>query len=146
MISIRALLEQGRDSGVYYLEAMPTDDMGDLSSQTDFYVAYLDGRTISSKQEFFDQIKQALQFPYFGNNWDALRDCLGDLSWLPAIRRIVVFDNFQNLANNDKAAFTTAVDIMQEATAFWRTYQKNTPPLYILLRGENALLPDIEAL
>ncbi|QDU81619.1 Barstar (barnase inhibitor) [Polystyrenella longa] len=32
---------------------------------------------------FLDHLAEVLEFPsYFGRNWDALSDCLTDLSWL----------------------------------------------------------------
>jgi hypothetical protein len=43
------------------------------------------GRRATTKQAFLDETAAALQFPhYFGRNWDALTDCLTDLSWLRA--------------------------------------------------------------
>lgn len=42
----------------------------------------LDGRTLADKQSLLAGIAQALEFPdYFGANWDALEECLGDMSW-----------------------------------------------------------------
>ncbi|MCC6614102.1 MAG: barstar family protein [Anaerolineae bacterium] len=141
------LFDQARDSGVYCLdETELTDDVDSLSSQMGIFVANMDGETISNKQEFLDQISRALKFPFFGNNWDALLDCLRDLSWLPLNGRVLVFDNFQNLANNDRAAFNTALEIMQEAAEFWQTRMSNKPLLYVLLRGDNALLPNLQVL
>ncbi len=42
------------------------------------------GKKMRSEQGVFDEIAAALQFPYcFGENWDALDECINDLSWLP---------------------------------------------------------------
>jgi Barstar (barnase inhibitor) len=39
--------------------------------------------TVSDVDELLRVVARELQFPdYFGNNWDALQDCLRDLSWL----------------------------------------------------------------
>src|SRR5699024_7231387 len=47
----------------------------------------------TDKSEILTRIASALIFPdWFGHNWDALADCLGDLSWLPtAHKRAVLF-------------------------------------------------------
>lgn len=47
--------------------------------------AVLDGRVVLDKSALLRALAEALRFPaYFGANWDALLDCLGDLSWLPS--------------------------------------------------------------
>lgn len=39
---------------------------------------------IKSKAALLDELYRCLRFPdYFGFNWDALVDCIRDLSWLP---------------------------------------------------------------
>ena len=41
--------------------------------------------SIRSKQKLLRVLAEQLQFPaYFGYNWDALEECLQDLSWVPA--------------------------------------------------------------
>jgi len=40
---------------------------------------------IRTKEALLCELYQRLHFPdYFGNNWDALDECIRDLSWLPA--------------------------------------------------------------
>lgn len=40
---------------------------------------------LDAKEQLLRNLAAALQFPnYFGFNWDALDDCLSDLSWLPS--------------------------------------------------------------
>lgn len=37
-----------------------------------------------SKKEYLASFQRAFQLPdYFGHNWDALNECLGDLDWEP---------------------------------------------------------------
>jgi len=48
-------------------------------------------RGIRSKEKLFAIYTNALRFPqYFGWNWDALEECLRDLSWLPPNRPIAI--------------------------------------------------------
>jgi RNAse (barnase) inhibitor barstar len=40
---------------------------------------------IRTKEALLDELDRLLHFPdYFGGNWDALWECIRDLSWLPA--------------------------------------------------------------
>lgn len=42
----------------------------------------LDGRSIIGKDSLLSAIGRVLQFPdYYGVNWDALEECLHDMSW-----------------------------------------------------------------
>jgi hypothetical protein len=46
---------------------------------------------IRSKQKLLAILAEKLRFPgYFGWNWDALEECLGDLSWLPPGERVAI--------------------------------------------------------
>jgi hypothetical protein len=44
-----------------------------------------------SKQKLLGILAERLRFPgYFGWNWDALEECLRDLSWLPEGQRVAI--------------------------------------------------------
>jgi hypothetical protein len=46
---------------------------------------------IRSKEKLFAVLADKLRFPrYFGWNWDAVEECLRDLSWLAAGRSVVI--------------------------------------------------------
>jgi RNAse (barnase) inhibitor barstar len=48
----------------------------------------------SDKEALLRSISEALAFPkWFGGNWDALEDCLGDLSWRPAAVHVLLFED-----------------------------------------------------
>jgi len=45
----------------------------------------------NDKNDFLGGISSALAFPdWFGRNWDALEDCLADLSWRPAAGHVLL--------------------------------------------------------
>ncbi len=54
-----------------------TDEAGDLEG---FEVLRIDGSTLEDKEELLDTIAEGFGFPdWFGQNWDALEECLRDL-------------------------------------------------------------------
>jgi hypothetical protein len=62
-------------------------------------------------------IARALRFPdWFGGNWDALEDCLGDLSWRPGDAHVLVFRNWQALGGDDLGVL---IDVLRSSAEFW---------------------------
>ncbi len=58
---------------------------------------------------------EAFRFPaWFGHNWDALADALGDLSWLPAPGYLVELLSTEALRSSDPAAWRMLCEILQE--------------------------------
>jgi hypothetical protein len=73
---------------------------------------------IKGKQALFDVLRADLRFPaYCGNNWDAVEECIRDLSWLPS-GVIVVVHNDLPLRDNP-AALRTYLSILSGAASKW---------------------------
>ena len=48
-----------------------------------FFIARCDGANMQTKVSMFQEFADKFQFPsYFGHNWDAMEECLGDLEWI----------------------------------------------------------------
>ena len=75
-------------------------------------VRFVRGRKAGTTAAFFDEIGAALQFPdYFGENWDAANDCLGDLAWLHADAVVL------GLLDGDKLLAAAGDDVAKKLVA-----------------------------
>jgi hypothetical protein len=93
----------------------------------------LDGRTITGPASLFDQCADALAFPaWFGRTFEALADCLADLSWLPGRGHVLLWESAGVLARHDPRAWRQAYQVFSEAAT---GRPGAAPPLYLLLRG-----------
>ena len=73
---------------------------------------------IVDKSRLFSQLVEVLRLPeHFGANWDALDECLRDLSWL-AEHRVVLFH--EALPDLDEHGLTTYLEILRDAVLDWR--------------------------
>jgi RNAse (barnase) inhibitor barstar len=78
-------------------------------------IVRLPGR-LRRKQDLFRALAARLKFPgYFGHNWDALEECLRDLSWLPDKRDVVLLHEQVPLADDRQRQ--TYFQILQNAQA-----------------------------
>jgi hypothetical protein len=77
--------------------------------------AKLDVVTINARENLFDNLAQALAFPsWFGRNWDALEDVLGDLSWRKGDGHVVVFRTYP--AGEELGIL---VDVLRTTAEYW---------------------------
>jgi RNAse (barnase) inhibitor barstar len=85
-------------------------------------VRVLRGRKMDTTQGFYDEIAAALQFPYyFGENLNALDECLRDLEWLPADRYVLVVRDAAHVLSAEDAgeAFDAWIEILGGARESW---------------------------
>lgn len=93
-----------------------------LAPQTRIQVFYLDGRDIFNQEIFLNQIAKAMQFPtYFGANWDALEECLRDLSWYSAQGYVLIYQQPEVFAQAQPEQWQIAYDILQSAVEYWNS-------------------------
>lgn len=86
---------------------------------------------------FFDEIAAAMQMPtHFGENWDALADCLNDLAWLRADAVVLVVLDAGRLLDGDTAAAAKFAAVIADAVRHRRP--SVAPPLHVVLQAEPA--------
>ena len=84
-------------------------------------VRFVRGRKAGTTAAFYDELAAALQFPdYFGENWDAANDCLGDLEWLHADAIVLgLLDGDKLLAAGGDEAGRKLVAVLKAAGQHW---------------------------
>ncbi len=96
----------------------------------------LDARDCPDKDRLLQALGEALRFPdYYGRNWDALEECLFDLSWWSG-PVIVLIAHAHAL---ERETLATLVDIWTEASAAWA--QAGRVCVLLLANGHQADTP-----
>jgi hypothetical protein len=88
----------------------------------------LDGRRCRTKRALLDEAARALEFPpHFGRTWDALEDCLTDLSWLPGTGYRLVITAADRLLARSPADYATLLALLEDVGRAWATGQTGHP-------------------
>jgi len=77
----------------------------------------LDVVPVELSNDVFGVLAKSLDFPeWFGRNWDALEDCLSDLSWRKAGGSVLIFRNFEALDQDRRGIL---IDVLASSAEFW---------------------------
>lgn len=138
------LLADAAQAGVYRLPPRGRNELRAAAGELGHDWARISLEGVKDKAGFLSAVSQGLTFPdWFGHNWDALEDCLTDLSWRPAAGYFIVLshaDGFRSAARED---FDTALSIFAAAADFWREDGVAFWTLVDLDDGEPAELPEL---
>jgi len=119
-------------SGVRRLTA-DANDIEQAAKAAGLVVVKIDLARLASKTGLLGRAARALKFPeWFGKNWDALNDCLTDLSWLHGNGWVIIFENSKGFAERKPQLFQNAVEVFQAANDYWRRAGK---PFWVLFHG-----------
>ena len=119
-VDLRALLADPAQAGAYFVDARDTGAMAEAGAVLDFEVARIDLAGCTDKADALSRFAAVLRFPdWFGGNWDALADVLGDLSWRPAEGYLLLIEHAGAWRAAEGENFDTLLDILNEAAAVW---------------------------
>jgi Barstar (barnase inhibitor) len=95
----------------------------------------LDLARIDAEHDTLDALGKALAFPdWYGRNWDALEDCLGDLSWRPGNGHVLVFERFPR---GDELG--VLLDVLASSAEYWAVRARPFFAVFVDPRRELAL-------
>jgi hypothetical protein len=126
-------LQDASRSGVY--RAARADEIVDAGSGSELSVVRI---AFADKDTLFKNLAAALEFPdWFGANWDALEDCLSDLSWHKAGGHVLLFEEVK--PSDDLGVL---IDVLRSSAEFWAGRGK--PFFAVFIDPARALpLPDL---
>lgn len=75
---------------------------------------------VRTDTDFLSVVASAMKFPdYFGNNWDALDECLMDLEWLPADGYWLVIRDSSEVWSQSPCVLGRLVAVWLDASKHW---------------------------
>lgn len=113
-------LQDVHEAGVYRLSCT-LDEVRAAARRAGFTLFETDLSNMHDKGRVLAALAQAIAAPgWFGNNWDALADALGDLSWHAAPGYVLLLHN-ADIAGAEEEALNA---ILLETVAFWESQGK----------------------
>jgi hypothetical protein len=120
-MSANEIVERLRDassSGLYTV--VKEDELVGAARAARIATARVSLAEVGTKEELLRRFASALGFPdWFGANWDALEDCLTDLSWLPAGGRLLLIGEIAGLEALAPEDRDILVDVLRSSARFW---------------------------
>jgi RNAse (barnase) inhibitor barstar len=99
----------------------PLDAVAACAAALDARVLDVDLAGCAGKSALLERLAAKLELPdWFGHNWDALADCLGDLSWLEADRYVLLFRHAGDLRTAAPDDYRMLIEILERSSATWR--------------------------
>ncbi|MBI3067888.1 MAG: barstar family protein [Betaproteobacteria bacterium] len=124
MAGMQGAMKGAGRSGVYLAPAA-IDPVRRAADEARLAWLDLDLAHVADKRAFLAACARQLGFPqWFGANWDALADCLGDFSWRPAPGYVVCWRDCARLGREAPDVLATALEIFDNAAMFWKEHGK----------------------
>jgi RNAse (barnase) inhibitor barstar len=143
MDSLLKLLPDARRAGVYHSQIDAAEIVA-AAKTLGLHVVKLELAKTRSKGGLLDEFAKTLKFPrHFGRNWDALNDCLSDLSWLHSKGWVLLLLRADSFAETNEEAFHTVLDVLEGVVEYWREQKR---PFWVLVQGKPGWGPDLPRL
>lgn len=117
MDNLPEMLADVNGAGVFHLNCS-LDELHEAVQRAGFVLFEADMAVAQGKGEVLAEMARAINAPdWFGHNWDALADAMGDLSWHPATGYVF-------LLHGESVGDERLDDILNATVDFWRLQGK----------------------
>lgn len=110
-------LQSVNEAGIYRLNC-PLGDLRESAAECGFAIFEADIAAANGKGEVLAELARAIAAPdWFGHNWDALADALGDLTWRPAPGYVL-------LLHGEPSSEARLDNVLDATVSFWKLQHK----------------------
>jgi hypothetical protein len=141
-----ALLADIGRSGVYRLPGTVDVEPFIMAAEAcGYFVFRVNLATARNKEGLLAAIGRDMAFPeWYGQNWDALADCLADLGWRPAEGYLLLLEHADRLHARAGNELATALNVFAEAAGCWR--EQNVAFWCLVTMQADAIAPSLPSL
>jgi RNAse (barnase) inhibitor barstar len=114
-------LDRAADAGLRWIAAGEVEALCAAGRAAGLHCVRIDLGRCRDKAALLERLADALRFPdWFGHNWDALADCLDDLSWLPEGGVLLVLEDCRRFCAAAPRDYAVLLEILADAANAWR--------------------------
>jgi hypothetical protein len=130
------LLEENR-GGIWFLpNHVEPRQVSATAKRAGYAFFHIEGKNINRKEQLLNHAAMVMHFPaHFGDNWDALEECLTDLEWIDGDGYVIYYDHIDGLLESHPDQFETLVEILRDSVKSWK---EDGEAMVVLLSGTRA--------
>ncbi len=114
-LAITAMPHSEADNLVYSIQCQPGGGA----------VRVIRGWKCLTYESLHNEVSAALQFPnYYGENWDAMDECITDLEWMPADWYLIYVSGIEDVLPDDEEGFSIFLSVLSDASERWANPEK----------------------
>ncbi len=97
--------------------------MNNYLNSGDYFIAAIDGKKCVDIKSFLVEIGRAFSFPeHYGENLDALDDCLNDLDWIDKDNFALIINDYQSFISESEEDRMKVNDLLNDVSDEWKNY------------------------
>jgi RNAse (barnase) inhibitor barstar len=118
---LQAILADAEKAGVYHLPHMDKKQVVAAAKAAGLAAFRVNLAKAGNKDQLLKALAKGMKLPdWFGHNFDALADCVADMSWKPADGYLVLLEHCDGIHGKSEDDFASVLNIFEQAADEWR--------------------------